>query len=45
MSKKIKYLIEIPGIEIEAIHARAAKEEALRYYKRNIGQISWSEIE
>ena len=45
MSDTVKYTINFPPIEIEAIHAKAAIEEAADFYKNNTLEAEWSEVE
>ena len=45
MSDNVKYTINFPPIEIEAIHAKAAIEEAAQWYKDHPLEVQWSEVE
>jgi len=40
-----KYSIIIPIVEMDAVHARQAKLDALDYHKKHLSEISWVELD
>ncbi len=44
MPPLVRYKIKFPVIELSAIHAREAKEDALDYFKDHLSEIEWEEV-